>query len=333
MTDDWGGRWSRRSAEAPSDLRTAELIALLEKLVASDPLRALALARAETEAGARERFLAAILRVWATRDPSAAAAQALALPTADRAAAVAAVLQGAVCDPATAVRLAERLCRDDQARAREHGNALIAALEEAGDYRTAVRFATTADSSDGEDRLKWTQAAFGLWASREPERAVIATLELPDAGARYEALLAVVGDWVRVDPHGLTEFVLQLPAGADRANVLGEALQLWVHNNPKAAAEWMDRLEPSPELDAGVAALATLPQLVGQRPAVALSWAESIVNPEQRSNSVTAILRQWVATDPEAARAYAERSADLSSADRLVILAVLVPAAASGASP
>jgi len=222
------------------------------------------------------------------------------------------------------VRLAERLCREDPARAREYGYAVIAALAQVGEYRTAVGFALAAEGAaagENENRLKWIQSAFSHWARQEPEYAALATLGLPDAGSRYEALLAVVADWVRIDPEGLTEFVRELPAGTDRTNTLGEALRLWVRNNPKAASDWIDRLEPSPELDAGVTALATLPQLIALRPAVALSWAESIDNPGQRSNALTAILRQWGGSDPVAARSYLDQSTDLLPADRAVLLA------------
>jgi hypothetical protein len=328
--DGWAIRWRALSAEAASDARTAALIALLEEMVADDPLRALALARSASDAPLREKLLFAVLCAWAKNDPDAAAAQARKLPEADRVNAVAAVLTGAAHDPATAVRLAAQLCRDDPDRAREYGYAAIAALAQVGEYRTAVRFAVAAEGAaagESEDRLKWIQSAFSHWARQEPEYAALATLSLPDEGSRYEALLAVVADWVRIDPDGLTEFVQQLPAGADRTNTLGEALRLWVHNNPKTASEWIDRLDPSPELDAGVTALATLPRLIAVHPEVAISWAESIDNPGQRSNALTAILRQWGGSDPVAARSYLDRSTDLLPADRAVLLAGWAPPA------
>jgi hypothetical protein len=303
------------------------LIALLEELVASDPLRALALARVEADLPLREKLLFAVLCAWARSDPESAAAQARALPDVDRANGVAAVLTGTARAPETAVRLARQFCRDDPALAREHGYALIAALAQIGEYRTAVRFAvTTEETGEGEDRLKWIQSAFSHWARQEPEYAALATVSLPDDGSRFEALLAVVADWVRIDPEGLTEFVQQLPAGADRTNTLGTALRLWVSNNPKAAADWIDRLDPSPELDAGVAALATLPKLIELRPAVAISWAETIDNPQQRSNALTAILRQWAGADLAAALGYLQQSTDLLPADRAVLLASLAQA-------
>jgi len=326
--DGWAIRWRALSAEPASDARTAALIALLEEMVADDPLRALALARTEFDRAGRENLLFAVLCAWAKNDPDAAAAQARKLPEADRVNAVAAVLAGAAPDPAIAVRLAAQLCRDDPDRARDYGYAAIAALAQVGEYRTAVRFAVAAEGAatgESEDRLKWIQSAFSHWARQEPEYAALATLSLPDAGSRYEALLAVVADWVRIDPEGLTEFVQQLPAGADRTNTLGEALRLWVSNNPKAASDWIDRLDPSPELDAGVTALATLPRLIAVHPEVALSWAESIDHPGQRSNALTAILRQWGGADPAAARSYLDQSTDLLPADRAVLLAGWAP--------
>ncbi len=305
------------SAEPAADARTAGLIALLEEWVADDPLRALTFARAESDPQLRGRFLFAVLCACAKSDPEAAAGQARALPEADRTNAVAAVLTGVAHEPETAARLAGRLCRDDPALAREHGYALIAALAQTGEYRTAVRFAVAAESAgEGEDRLKWIQAAFSHWARQEPEYAALASLQLPDAGTRFEALMAVIPHWVQTDPAGVASVMQELPEEVDRRNLMGETLRLWVKRDPVQAAGWLSRLDPNPDLDSGAAALASLPSLVAGRPEVAIGWAESIIDPHLRSRTLAEILQQWASSDPAAARSYLAHSTMVLDEDR-----------------
>lgn len=317
----WRRRWRSLSAAPASTEREAALVAFIGQLAATDPADALALAREETTPALRDALLSAAFRGWAATDREAAAIEALLSPETEHVLAAAAVLDVAAQQPDDALRLARRFCAEDPAYAHEHGGSLISALARVKQYEAAVQFALTTETpGESESRNQWLQSAFRRWAEREPEAAVVASLRLPEEGMRFEALQAVVAGWVQLDPEGTTEFIRQLPIGADRTNTLGEALRLWVKASPKAASEWLDRLEPNPELDAGVAALATLPQLVAHRPEVAISWAESIVDAERRSNALTAIVRQWAETDAGAARRYAEQSADLLPADRATLL-------------
>lgn len=305
------------AAEPTSDARAAGLIALLDEWADNDPLRALAFARAETDPQLREKLLFAALCAWAKRDPDAAAGQARAMPDEDRRDAVAAVLAGAAHEPETAVRIAGWLLRDDPALAREHGYALIAALAQVGEYRTAVRFAVAAeDAGEGEDRLKWIQAAFSRWARQEPESAALASLQLPDDGTRFEALMAVIPHWVQIDPTGAAEIMRELPEAADRRNLMGETLRRWVTLDPVQAAGWLSGLDPQPMLDSGTAALASLPSLVAGRPEVATGWAESITDPQLRSHTLAEIVRQWAASDPAAARNYLAHAPMVLDGDR-----------------
>ena len=83
----------------------------------------------------------------------------------------------------------------------------------------------------------------------------------------------------------------------------------------------MDRLDPNRDLDAGAAAVATTPVIVEKKPDVATSWAESIVDPELRANTLLDVIRLWAERDPAAARSYAVNSPALPPETRTVALA------------
>jgi hypothetical protein len=326
VAQSWDQRWSQWLLRLGTAGNDAELATEFEALIVADPARALAAALRETDAARRTSLIQAILLLWAETDPTAAAAKARALPDAERAVGVAAVLAGASGRPDVAVRLAVEFCRDDPALASGHGYALIAALGRTGEFRAAIRFALGEESAaDGEDRNKWLKAAFAQWAAQNPTAAMAAIQELPGAGSRFEALESIAANRVHTDPAGLAATLRHLPPGPERSLVLGQALHVWANSDPKTAADWLNRLEPSLELDAGAAALATATQsqTLNRRPEVALSWAESIVGAELRSRTLATVVQKWAATDAASASRYVQASTDLLPEDRAALVAAL----------
>lgn len=318
----WEERWQQWLVRLAASGRDVELVSEFEALVVADPQRALTYAQREDEPR-RTCLIQTIFVLWSESDLGSAIAQARTLPDTQRATAVAVVLAGMADRPEDAVKLGTEFCRRDPALALEHGYALIATLGRVSDFRRAVRFAAEArDLVTDEERTKWLKAAFAQWSAENPASALAAIQELPESGARFEALEAIAAQRVRSDPAGLVATLRQLPAGADRSVILAQALRGWVRQDPKTAAEWIDRLEPSSELDAGAAAVAgaTQNQLDDRSPKVALSWASSIVAPELRSRTVTSVVQTWATTDPTAARRYAEESTDLLPEDRAALV-------------
>jgi hypothetical protein len=319
----WDERWRQWLVRLSATGQEVELAAEFEALILENPARALASARRETDAARRTSLIQMILLLWAESDPAAAAAQARALPDEERALGVAAVLAGVSNQTEVAVRLATEFCRDDPALASEHGYALIAALGRTGEFRAAIRFAVGAEAAvEGEDQNKWLKAAFAQWAAQNPAAAMAAIQELPGGGPRFEALDAIATNRVLTDPAGLAAALRNLPVGPDRSLVLGQTLRAWVNSDAKTAADWLNQLEPSLELDAGAAAVATSAQshTLNQRPEVALSWAESIVSAELRSRTLVAVVQKWAMHDLLAAQHYVQTSTDLLPADRVTLL-------------
>lgn len=306
------------AGESPSreSSRRDDLAALARR----DPAAALARALAEPNRGRRERFLKTALRAWAENAPADAAHWALARPAGEREAALASVIAGAAAQPDEAVFLVRQLCDAEPALALERGSALIAALGERESFAEAAKFAAAGAPAQ---RDAWTGAAYARWAENEPKAAADSALALADPAQRDAALRAAITGWAPNEPASLADFAVKLPAGETRLYALGESMRQWIDADPVAAAAWIDRFEPSAELDNAVAAIAQQPYLAERRPDVALSWAESITDRGVRAATLGQLVQAWAQRDPAAARRYIETSRDLRAEDRTDLLNVL----------
>lgn len=322
-SDNFAERWEKWQQRLTGSGHEVELAADFEALVLSDPSRALSLARKEKNPTRRDQLMKIILMLWADTDPRAAATEASRLPSDERSSAVAAVLAGASKDATVAVQLAREFCRTDHELALAHGYSLVNTLGKTGQFRAAVSFAAEASAGEeSEDANKWLKAAYAQWAALDPVAALAAVNELAGPAHRFEALDSVVTSRVGIDPAGLAEALRRLPSAEDRNLVLGHALRTWVNNDVGTASQWLNQQDPNPDLDAGASAVAkaTQEQMLNQRPEVALSWAESIVSPELRSQTLAAVVTKWSASDRAQARRYVETSADLFHSDRADLL-------------
>lgn len=307
-------RWAARPASAERDQNLADAIA---ELAARDPRAALEHALHETHVWRRTELLKAAFRGWASVDPDAAIARAQTLPQADRETAIAAVFAGSAIRPDVTVALARRLCAADPSLSRDRGAAAIEALSAAGAFSAAAAFAA---SGEGADRDAWLAAAFARWGEQQPRAAANAALALRDAALQQRAFQSLVTGWAQTEPLPLADFAVKMPAGENRTYALGEALRQWIDRDPIAASAWVDQLDPSPDLDGAVAAIATQPFLAAHRPEVALSWAESITDASLRSHTLAAIVREWADTDRAAAARFVRASSDILGEERSDLL-------------
>lgn len=305
-------RWQRLLSTPGTPARNTALADLLEQLAATDPNQSLALANAERNLELRELLVHAALRGWAHVAPADAAHWALALPTANgRENALSAVFTGAVAtDPEAAVQLGQSLFQQFPNDAPGVGNQLIDAFCLAGKFELAVRVAAMGDR---ETRAGWIANAYSKWAEFQPEIAGRAAAAIESPELRNQALHGIVGGWAAVDPVALVNFVLRLPADAEQGAIVSQALERWVREDPKNAAAWISQNESRPELDRGIAAVATMD---GIKSDVAIGWAESITSPALRSETLVTVLRNWMTTDLAAAQSYFKTSTNLSPEDR-----------------
>ena len=302
----WDARWRELAARPCTVALTREREALLEELARTDPRRALALAEAEANWLARDQLREAALRGWASVEPEAAADWAMAQPVlGERMKCVSAVLAGAVAQPAEALRVGLRLCAADPEPAGTYGHMLINALvERAGDFETAMRFATSATMVDRQSFL--LDSAFYQWAQHDPDRAFVQLASIADPAIRESALKGLVEGRSDFDPQRFADFAQKLPAGADRTQALSISLQRWAGKDPEAALQWINRADPDPDFDPGLAALATSSTLIAAQPEIALELTDSICDSTKRILTKSRVFFEWALRDRDAARRYAE---------------------------
>lgn len=309
---------------APADpAEEAALLRALTRLAATDPARALALARSAPTPRQRELYLQAVLRGWAGQAPRDAADWVVAkVPPSERRVAVEALVQGALSDPDSALATLDHIRAADPLLAGDHGNTLVAELVNLGRFDLATRYAA---SGPPEHRAWWLATAYGRWAQYAPRDALASLSAHQDPAVREAAAQGLIAGWAASDPAGLVASANEIPDGPLRLSALNDGLRQWVHLDPGAASRWMESIDPAPELDPGAAALATTPALVARRPDVAAGWAESITDPGLRADTLLDFVRLWAESDPSAAHHYAATSPALRPETRTLALSSFPP--------
>ena len=302
----WDDRWHSLSSQPNTAALTREREALLETLARTDPKRALALTASEGNWLTRDQLRDAALRGWASIEPDAAADWAMQQTVlGERMKCVAAVLQGATAQPDAALRVGIRLCSTDPEPAGFYGHMLINALvERTGNFDAAMRFATSATMVDRQSFL--LDSAFYQWAQHDPDRAYAQLASLTDPAIRASALKGLIEGRSDFDPRHFADFAQKLPAGADRTQALAISLQRWAGKDPVAALQWIDRGDPDPDFDPGIAALAVSDTLIASRPEVAMELTDNICDTTKRILTKSRVFFEWALRDPIAARRYAE---------------------------
>jgi hypothetical protein len=317
-TASFDARWKQWSVGRRTPATEREMVASLEELAARDPDRAMALALSEGNVRLRQDLRHAALRGWASVSPDPAAAWALALPEVDRQTALEAVFVGAARRPEDALQLGQRLRKQNPELAGDCGQFLLNGLTEAGAYETAARFAMTDNS---ENHGAWLNAAFFQWATHQPEQALTAFGKISDPETRIPAFQGMILGWAMANPAAMAAYAANLAPGENRSQAFSQALPLWANRDPIAASEWMiNHFDSGPDLDAGVAAVATMPNLVNLQPEIAVGWAESLAEPGLRANTLRLVAQQWAQRDAEAVRRFLAATPNLLAADRAALM-------------
>lgn len=309
-------RWAELQAGPLTPASELERVKFLAALADHEPQLAMQLALGEANQRLRLVLRQAVLRSWATHAPEDAAVWSMALSDGERQVAMEAVLAGAATQPEDAIRLVRQLSSLDPERASDYGQFLITGLTENGAYAEAAAYAA---AETAITRTAWLHTAFFHWATHQPEKARAAFERITDPEIRSAAFPGFISGWGLADPAALAAYAIQLPPGEDRTQALGQALPQWVAHDTVLASEWINRLEPNPDLDPGVASVATLSSLVNARPDIAVGWAENIAEPVLRSNTLWLLAQQWARNDPDALRRYLSTTPNLAENDRTAL--------------
>jgi hypothetical protein len=310
--DEWTWRWREIQSQPRNAARDEDMVTFVEELAAIDPWRAISLAQSEGDPELRIELFEAALRGWGAANPEAALAWATDQALLDSNRAMAAVFHGLARDPEAALRFTAQCSERDPDRAQDYGSLLVAALARLGEFEQAAAFAANGALPSQAD---WLNSAYARWADSDPRAAMEHIAQIKDPGVHRTAFDVAIQHWATSAPRAATEYAFTLGAGTDRTFALSTALRSWASSDAVAAAQWMNRVDPSPELDMGVATLATGMDLILQ-PNVAAGWAESIVDPQLRVRVLATVMNTWAAFDRAAAQQYAENSVDIRNEDR-----------------
>jgi hypothetical protein len=305
----------------PSAQRDRELALLFEAWGRSDPSGALSAAQKLTDKNSRDQVLTAVVSGWITKEPAAAFGWALAQPSGMQYA-TEAIARLAKDDPQLALKLVANAPQQSDPGFREQMySAVIRGPVEQGKYDEASKIVESIDDSTVRKQLLADLAS--TWGRYQPQQAAKWLVGYPEGAEREEAASNLAYNWAQNDAAAAANFAATLPSGPSRRQALSSAVVVWAEQDIVAASNWLDKFDPQPDNDAAVATIATSPKLVSQNPDIAISWAESITNPEQRIDAIRQIAYQWGERDLRAAVRYVQTAPQLSNTHRQELLQTL----------
>ena len=174
-----------------------------------------------------------------------------------------------------------------------------------GDERSRRRLIERAESLAPEMRQKIHEHAVRSWAMMDAEEAIKWIRSRP--AEEQPALRTAAGQMALMsDPQRGADLLMEGVTDKDRPRIYDMVVGQWAHRDPRAAAEWLTKQPQGEELDN---ARRTFVSIVGQRdPAAAMDWAKSIVNEDQRKQSVQQAYANWHKRDASAAEAALDAS-------------------------
>ena len=137
---------------------------------------------------------------------------------------------------------------------------------------------------------------------------------LPEGGPRTYAESTITSVWAEKDPAAAARWLATLPE-KEQANLAGSIASSWVERNWPEASRWLGTLSG----DARDNALAAATRREGATPIESLSLALGINDNESRTYRIGDIVRQWAASDRQAAETWIKGS-PLSQEERQQLL-------------
>jgi len=316
---------ARLEKQVPCEKRDAELQKLLQALAATDPQGALEYAKQKLKADRLAQAVSGIATEWAKHDPASAWNWARSLGTEGVFHAHTVMEEVSRGHPDQAAAFVSEFSLQQPQEAVAMSLTAMRGMTEAGNFDGARKLAGEVQLRTLEDKGVLLNFMAGQWARYEPEKTAQWVQSLPEGPLRSQALIGLGESWAEVDSPKAAQFAVQLPAGEQRQLALKQAISNWIVTAPSEASDWVDKLEPSPDLDQAVAAVATMRALIEEKVEIALSWANSIYNEPLKIAALSEILSQWSTRDKAAAMNYVKNLSSLAPEARQQLLKQLQP--------
>lgn len=266
--------------------------------------------------------LATALKAWAAREPEQALGFAKALRIPNRANAIRAVLETLGGNPSLALQAGRKLLIEEPDQADDYGSTLITALNQAGQFTTALDLANSSGAE--RTRTEWTAAIVATWVRTQPDSALRIAAVVSRPGVPEQVFQAMVEGWASSAPRALANFALTLPPGETRRTVFTRALEGCVAQDPKSASNSIDaRFKQAPEYGQALATLLTRPDRVFSTPPIAFDWTSDIADTDLRMSTRAALMKTWAETDREAALKYLNTAKAVGQEERGQLYAAL----------
>jgi hypothetical protein len=225
--------------------------------------------------------------------------------------------------PELALAIGWQLLAADPADENGRAATILNALCNAGQFQTALAFASETPTDAHSD---WLKLVFARWAQNQPQDAVKSLDTIADPQQHSTAFRALVDGWNSGSPSGLAAYAFALPSGEDRDYALGAALDNWSLQDPAGLATWLNTLPPGVECDVGAAMMIAKSDGANYTPELAMQWVENINDPEIKQDSLLHVLDEWSQTDSAAARQYVATVTWLADSQRQEILGKITAA-------
>jgi hypothetical protein len=294
----------------------SELAAFFAAWARFDPLGALdhALAwRLPEEKEWRQIGVAAVIKVWAQRDPLAArqaAGQIGADGPAVRRVLPEALATGWASSPRGQEGLAGFLADLPPLHSRvELIETAVRELVRGGGAEGALGWAEPILRDEGYKpvfKRSVFEAAAGSAAQWDPERTAAWAVEHSGADYAEGAVGIVAKHWGRRDGAAAMAWLAEQPAGERRDRAAREAFGQWSRKDPRSAGAWLDAEEPTALHDPALEFKAG--RLAGHEPERALGACKRIQDGARQQGCLESTAKKWYAQDPVAAETWLQQS-------------------------
>ncbi len=188
----------------------------------------------------------------------------------------------------------------------QHDGAMLAVIDSWSqtDPQAAANYVLSTPSGSARDSL--VGALVQSWGDVSlPDAARWLLGQTSDVQAQGAATL--VDQWSHSDPAGAAAWAAQLPAGDARDQAFARLASKWSDRDPAAAASWLGGLPAGDARDAAIAGYATAGNN-DANPADMLQQVQTIANPAKRDDTLVSVLKDWLASNPQAAHQWINQS-------------------------